>query len=158
MTSKLEIDLWLRSWSLRGRKNVSVLLENRVLFAGKPLRLFFSSRKLSISSIKFSFFSIWTVWPRYARSDNCPISKKKNLISEMKSSLSEKKLRLQVFPALSSLFPAARNIYSVLLWNLENCTGTFSTLIKKIWFFWKTYHAGDRTHDRSRESISRIAP
>ena len=106
------MDLWLRSWSFRGRKNVSVLLANRVLWAGKPLRLFFSSRKLSISSIEFSFFSIWTVWPRYARSDNCPISKKKNSISEMKSSLSEKKLRLQVFPSLSNLFPAARNIYS----------------------------------------------
>ncbi len=30
-----------------------------------------------------------------------------------KSSLSEKKLRLRIFPALSSLFPAARNIYLV---------------------------------------------
>ena len=84
----------------------------RLLLDRKPLRLFFSSRELSISSIELFFFSIWTVWPRYARSDNCPISKKKNSISEMKSSLSEKKLRLRVFPSLSNLFPAARNIYS----------------------------------------------
>ena len=34
--------------------------------------------------------------------DNCPISEKKN-------SLSEKKLRLRVFPSQSKLFPAARN-------------------------------------------------
>ena len=37
--------------------------------------------------------------------DNCPISEKKN-------SLSEKKLRLRVFPSQSNLFPAARNYYS----------------------------------------------
>ena len=40
--------------------------------------------------------------------DNCPISEKKN-------SLSEKKLRLRVFPSQSNLFPAARNYYSLLL-------------------------------------------
>ena len=38
--------------------------------------------------------------------DNCPISEKKN-------SLSEKKLRLRVFPSQSNLFPAARNYYKI---------------------------------------------
>ena len=48
-------DFWLRSWSLSGIENVSVLLKNRFAFNRKALRLFFSSRELFFSSI-------WTVW------------------------------------------------------------------------------------------------
>ena len=58
--------------------------------------------------------------------DNCPISEKKN-------SLSEKKLRLRVFPSQSNLFPAARNYYS------------FQTVEK--------LHFRDRHQDIPREKI-----
>ena len=36
----------------------------------------------SFSSRGLFFSSIWTVRPRYARSDNCPISEKKSPLSE----------------------------------------------------------------------------
>ena len=47
--------------------------------------------------------------------DNCPISKKDHLISEMKILLSEMKLRPRVFPPQSNFIPEAKNIYSLLL-------------------------------------------
>ena len=69
------IDLWLGSWRLRGRKNVSVGHETSIPSIEKVSASSFSSRGLFFSSI-------WTVIPRYARSDNCLISEKKNPLSE----------------------------------------------------------------------------
>ena len=66
---------WLGSWRLRGRKNVSVGHETSIPSIQKVSASSFSSRGL--------FFSlIWTVRPRYARSDNCPISEKKSPLLE----------------------------------------------------------------------------
>ena len=69
------IDFWLGSWRLRGRKNVSVGHETSIPSIEKVSASSFSSRGLFFSSI-------WTVRPRYARSDNCPISEKKSPLSE----------------------------------------------------------------------------
>ena len=69
------IDFWLGSWRLRGRKNVSVGHETSIPSFEKVSAVSFSSRGLFFSSI-------WTVRPRYARSDNCPISEKKSPLSE----------------------------------------------------------------------------
>ncbi len=69
------IDFWLGSWRLRGRKNVSVGHETSIPSIEKVSAVSFSSRGLFFSSI-------WTVRPRYARSDNCPISEKKSPLSE----------------------------------------------------------------------------
>ena len=69
------IDFWLGSWRLRGRKNVSVGHETSIPSFEKVSASSFSSRGLFFSSI-------WTVRPRYARSDNCPISEKKSPLSE----------------------------------------------------------------------------
>ena len=66
---------WLGSWRLRGRKNVSVGHETSIPSIQKVSASSFSSRGLFFSSI-------WTVRPRYARSDNCPISEKKSPLSE----------------------------------------------------------------------------
>ena len=54
------IDFWLGSWSLRGRKNVSVGHETSIPSIEKVSAVSFSSRGLFFSSI-------WTVRPRYAR-------------------------------------------------------------------------------------------
>ena len=67
----------------RARENVSVLLKKVALRQEKSQASFFSSRELSFSST-------WTVYPCFARLDNCPISEKE-------TSLSEKKLRLRFF-------------------------------------------------------------
>ena len=91
------IDFWLGSWRLRGRKNVSVGHETSIPSIEKVSAVSFSSRGLFFSSI-------WTVRPRYARSDNCPISEKK-------SPLLEKKVRPWGFLPLVYLFPALQNIY-----------------------------------------------
>ena len=69
------IDAWLGSWRLRGRKNVSVGHETSISSIQKVSASSFSSRGLFFSSI-------WTVRPRYARCDNCPISEKKSPLSE----------------------------------------------------------------------------
>ena len=95
------IDFWLGSWRLRGRKNVSVGHETSIPSFEKVSASSFSSRGLFFSSI-------WTVRPRYARSDNCPISEKK-------SPLSEKEVRPWASLSQGYLFPALQNNYSASL-------------------------------------------
>ena len=89
------------------KKKCIPMAEKWVVFARKNLRrTFHSSRQPFLSSI-------WTVQPRYARSDNCPIS-------ERKVCLSEWKVCLRFFRAQSTHFPAIGNIYSLIfkLWRL----------------------------------------
>ena len=92
----------------RARKNVSVRLK-RVALRWK------NSQALLFLEIIFLFLDLDCQNLATLGFDNCPISEKKN-------SLSEKKLRLRVFPSQSNLFPAARNYYSLTVRDLRSLT------------------------------------
>ena len=96
-------DFWLRSWSLSGIENVSVLLKNRFAFDRKALRLFFSSRELFFSSI-------WTVWTSLRS------VRQLSDLGKWKVLPRKEKFVLFCFPSLETLFHQG-GIF--ILWHLE---------------------------------------
>ena len=96
------------------KENISVPLELTCFFGSKTLGLFpFFEQDFHFLDQMVLFLDLDCQNLASLDFDNCPISKKDHLISEMKISLSEMKLRLRVFPPQSKSIPEVQNIYSV---------------------------------------------
>ena len=95
------------------KENISVPLELTCFFGSKTLGLFpFFEQDFHFLDQMVLFLDLDCQNLASLDFDNCPISKKDHLISEMKISLSEMKLRLRVFPPQSKSIPEVLNIYS----------------------------------------------
>ena len=107
------LDRVVGSSRVRNIENISVPLELTCFFGSKTLRLipFFEQNFHSLDQMVL-FLDLDCQNLASLDFDNCPISKKDHLISEMKISLSEMKLRLRVFPPQSKSIPEVQNIYS----------------------------------------------
>ena len=97
----LKIALW--DHHVSAAQKIYLCQQNQLTLSHKSSQLFISSRRIYISSIKLFFF-LDLDCQNLATLDFgiCQISKKNNLISEMKILLSEMKLRYRAFLALRS--------------------------------------------------------
>ena len=116
------LDRVVGSSRVRNIENISVPLELTCFFGSKTLRLIpFFEQNFHFLDQMVLFLDLDCQNLASLDFDNCPISKKDHLISEMKISLSEMKLRLRVFPPQSKSIPEVQNIYS----------GNFISITKK---------------------------
>ena len=114
------LDRVVGSSRVRNIENISVPLELTCFFGSKTLRLIpFFEQNFHFLDQMVLFLDLDCQNLASLDFDNCPISKKDHLISEMKISLSEMKLRLRVFPPQSKSIPEVQNIYS---WILNYCS------------------------------------
>ena len=108
------LDRVVGSSRVRNIENISVPLELTCFFGSKTLRLIpFFEQNFHFLDQMVLFLDLDCQNLASLDFDNCPISKKDHLISEMKISLSEMKLRLRVFPPQSKSIPEVQNIYSL---------------------------------------------
>ena len=109
------LDRVVGSSRVSSKENISVPLELTCFFGSKTLRLIpFFEQNFHFLDQMVLFLDLDCQNLASLDFDNCPISKKDHLISEMKISLSEMKLRLRVFPPQSKSIPEVQNIYSIL--------------------------------------------